>query len=59
MFNQMLLGIFLVSSLVLLVLLVAPRPGQDLQAKRVTWIGLAVGSLAVVLAFTTGFMVGA
>ncbi len=53
-FIVFLLGTLLLSSLALLVLLVAPRPFDDVRADRMPYVGAAVAVLLLVLGFIGG-----
>ncbi len=56
-FSTFLIGTLLVSSLVLLVLLIAPQPNQDLRATRLPFVGAMLAMLLVALGFIAGFSV--
>ncbi len=58
MFSSFLIGTLLVSVLVLLVLLVQPKPAQDLRADRLPYVGITLAALLALLAFVGGLAVG-
>lgn len=57
MFGTFLLGTVLMTSLVMVVLLVAPRPNQDIRADRLPVIGALLMLLLAFLAIVGGFAV--
>ncbi|MGB0653492.1 MAG: hypothetical protein ACPGQL_09860 [Thermoplasmatota archaeon] len=54
MFTELLIGILLLTSLVLLVLLVRPRPNDDIRAAGLPLIGLVATILIAALALLAG-----
>jgi hypothetical protein len=54
MFSTFLLGTLLMTSLVMLVLLVSPRPGDDLRITRLPFVGIVLFLLLVLVALITG-----
>lgn len=57
MFGTFLLGLLLMTSLVMVVLLVAPRPNQDIRADRLPVVGVLVMLLLAFLAVLGGFAI--
>lgn len=57
MFASFLLGVLLMTSLVMVVLLVAPRPNRDIRADRLPVLGVLVVLLITFLAILGGFAV--
>lgn len=59
MFSEFLLGIVLMTSLVMIVLLVAPRPNSDIKSSRLPYIGALVFLLLAFIAVVGGFAISA
>lgn len=59
MFSEFLLGIVLMTSLVMVVLLVAPRPNSDIKSSRLPLVGALVFLLIAFLALLGGFAITA
>lgn len=57
MFSEFLLGIVLVTSLVMIVLLVAPRPNSDIKSSRLPYVGVLLFLLMAFLALVGGFAI--
>ena len=57
MFSTFLIGVLLMTSLVMVVLLVAPQPDRDVRATRLPWLGVVLFLLWAVLAVFGGFAV--
>ena len=57
MFETFLIGTALTVGLVLLVLLVQPRPLADVRAERLPFVGMALAALLAVLALVGGLAV--
>jgi len=57
MFSTFLIGTLLLSVLVLLVLLVQPRPADDVRSDRLPFVGMTLAILLAVLAFFGGLAV--
>jgi hypothetical protein len=54
MFSTFLLGTLLITSLVMLVLLVSPRPGDDVRITRLPFVGIVLFLILAILALVTG-----
>lgn len=59
MFSTFLIGTALVVGLIMLVLLVQPKPGRDVKAERLPYVGMALAALLAALAFIGGLAVSA
>lgn len=57
MFTTFLIGTALTVGLVLLVLLVQPKPAADVRAERLPFVGMALAGLLAVLALVGGLVV--
>lgn len=57
MFTTFLIGTLLVVGLVMLVLLVQPKPANDVRADRLPYVGMALAGLLAVLALVGGLAV--
>lgn len=59
MFNTFLLGTLLLTSLVMIVLLVSPRPNDDVRTERLPLVGLMLFLLLALLALVGGVAITA
>jgi hypothetical protein len=57
MFNTFLIGTALVTGLILLVLLVQPKPATDVGADKLPYVGMTLAFLLAVLAIIGGLAV--